>query len=182
MRASTRLFAYLVLTHSSAAFSQPAPSRPPPDLTGVWQSDFGTAEGQRRSREYLRQGRELQLKWCGFAWPEAEIDRRLAVISKGFMKLEISKTAGGKGFLRRATTENGDVSTQCSLSVRQRRMQCSSASCYARPVTRPAELETFIFVSTVSACTSSLLFAGARCSVRTKTRRQTKRATCPPPT
>jgi hypothetical protein len=98
MRASTRLFVYLVLAHSSAAVAQPAPSRPPPDLTGVWQSDFGTAEGQRHSRAYLTQGRELQLKWCGFAWPEAELDRRLAVISKGFLKWEISKTGGGKAF------------------------------------------------------------------------------------
>jgi hypothetical protein len=40
------------------------------DISGTWESD------RSYTKAYLIKGRDLQLKWCGEAWSEAEIERR----------------------------------------------------------------------------------------------------------
>lgn len=69
-------------------------------LAGLWQSDLASSEGQRHVRAYLQQGRELQLKYCGVAWPESEIDRRLSVLSRDIVQWRMDVTGGGKALLR----------------------------------------------------------------------------------
>ncbi len=111
MRTAIRLVVCLILVCYGVVAAQEVPSPVVPDLSGVWQSDLSAADAQRHIRAYLAQGRELQLKWCGFAWPESEIDRRVAIIVKSSLKWEISATEGNKAFLRRATNETGRVIT-----------------------------------------------------------------------
>jgi hypothetical protein len=114
----------------SAQTQQSSPF-PPQDISGVWKSRFESTAAQRHIREYLNQARALQDKWCGISWPESEIDRRAKVISKGLIQWEVTKTGGGKAFLRKATNESGETSTvvlaYCALaqdSLMKCRMLC----------------------------------------------------------
>ncbi len=75
------------------------------NLEGLWQSDLANADAQKHARIYLEQGRELQLKWCGSAWPESEIDRRLSVISTAVVQWLMTVTGGGKALLRTVSSQ-----------------------------------------------------------------------------
>jgi hypothetical protein len=111
--ANAQVFAWLILSAhiASSAFAQQPSPFPPQDISGVWKSTFGSPAAQRHIREYLTQARALQAKWCGIPWPESEFDRRAKVIAKGLILWEVSKTGGGKAFLRKATNESGEANT-----------------------------------------------------------------------
>jgi hypothetical protein len=92
------------------------------DISGVWQSDSSYA------RQYLMRGRELQLKWCGFAWPESEIERRLDRTKGVFVRYELAKL-GKDRFSQRIFNETGLAKalelSNCSLG-NEGRIACDS--------------------------------------------------------
>lgn len=107
-----RIAVCMFALHHAAALSQQSQAHGEPDLVGIWQTDLSTGDAQRHIRDYLIRGRELQFKWCGYAWPESEIDRRVAATAKSSLTWEISRMAGGAGYLRRATNEKGEVASR----------------------------------------------------------------------
>ncbi len=113
---------------------------PAPDLTGTWQSNFQSPAAQMHVREYLTRGRQLQEQWCGFAWPASEIDRRLSVISRGRLKWEIEKTAGGRAYWRTTSNESGrskrDLLAYCENrpdAILKCKILCPSEDAACRP-------------------------------------------------
>lgn len=58
------------------------------DTSGEWQED------KSYGRQYFMRAREIQLRWCGYQWPEAEVERRLAVTAN-IPPLKIGLTGAG---------------------------------------------------------------------------------------
>jgi hypothetical protein len=100
------------------------PARDPLDVSGTWLSDSS------HTREYLMKGRELQLKWCAFAWPESEVDRRVQTTGAFFVRFDLSQM-GADRYQQKIFNENGYVRTVeltgCSLG-KDGRISCQSTT------------------------------------------------------
>lgn len=135
----SRVAACVIVLHHASALPQQQLARSQPDLVGLWQTNLSTSDAQRHLRDYLVRGRELQFKWCGYAWPESEIDRRVAASANSSLTWEITRVAGGTEYLRRATNDMGEVSSRVLNSCNERggmlkcRMTCPPGERNCKP-------------------------------------------------
>ena len=92
----------------------------PPDLSGTWESD------PSYTRDFLLKGRELQLRWCGFGWPESDIDRRLEAVKGSWIRHAYRKT-GPMSYAVSMLNDKGEsrtkTLTECALTE-DRRIKC----------------------------------------------------------